>query len=65
MEQVKEKLEKLLGREPSCSRLKDGKFMADYFKYGAPARKFVAETEEDALKKLLEYLESQPKTKAP
>ena len=31
--------------------------MADYFKYGAPASKFIAETEEQALKQLLEWLE--------
>ena len=57
MDEVKAKLEKLLGREPTCSRLKDGTFMADYFKYGAPALKFIADTEEQALEQLFEWLE--------
>lgn len=57
MSDTKVKLEVLLGREPTCSKLKDGRFMADYFKYGAPASKFIAETEEQALKQLLEWLE--------
>jgi len=62
---VQEKLLKLLGREPTCSLLRDGRYMADFFKYGAPATKFVAETEEAALQSLLDYLEALPKAELP
>lgn len=60
MSEVVEKLKVLLGREPSCSQLKDGTFMADYFEYGAPAKKFIAATEEKAYEALLTYLEKKP-----
>jgi hypothetical protein len=62
MEAVRKELKSLLGREPTCSLLKDGQFLADYYAYRAPATKFVAKTEDEALKALLEYLKSKPKT---
>lgn len=65
MPTVREKLLKLLGREPSCSRLLNGKYIADFFKYGAPATRFVADTEDQALQQLLDYLEAEPKTEQP
>lgn len=51
-------LEKLLGREPDCSRLPDGRFMANYFKYGALPKDFTGVTEREALEKLLSYLKA-------
>lgn len=58
MSEVVEKLTALLGREPTCSKLTDGTFMADYFEYKAPAKRFIAATEEEAQQALLTYLES-------
>jgi len=61
---IKEELGKILGREPSCSLLKDGRYMADFFKYGAKATEFVGVTEDEAYSKLLTYLRNMPKNEA-
>lgn len=55
-QEIKEELTTVLGREPSCSLLKDGRFMADFFKYGAKPTEFIADNEDDAYLKLLNYL---------
>ena len=54
---VKEELAKILGREPTCSLLKDGKYMADFFKYGAKPGEFIGDTEDEAYEKLFAYLQ--------
>lgn len=56
--ETKKELEVLLGREPSCSLLKSGKYMADYFRFGAKPTEFVGSSEEEALQKLLAYLKT-------
>jgi hypothetical protein len=59
-EDIKKELEVLLGREPTCSLLKDGKYMADFFKYGENPAVFIGTTEEDALHKLYIHLKEKP-----
>lgn len=56
--EVYKELEKMLGREPDCSRLPDGRFMANYFKYGALPKDFTGVTAEEAYGKLLSYLKA-------
>jgi hypothetical protein len=60
-QQVIDELKTILGREPTCTQVKGGKFMADYFKVGAKPTQFVADTENEAFEKLLNYLKSLPK----
>ena len=57
---IKDELTKILGREPSCSLLKTGKYMADYFKVGSKPTEFIGATEDEALEKLHSYLKSKP-----
>jgi len=54
--QVLDKLKELLGREPTCSKLKSGKYLADYLNLQTPLTKLVADTEEEAFEKLLTFL---------
>ena len=57
-QQVIDELTALLGREPTCTKVKDGKYLAEYVKLGAPLTKLVADTEDEALSNLLNYLKS-------
>ena len=63
-QEIKEDLTKILGREPTCSKLKDGKFFADFFRHGAPATQFVGDTEGAAMEALHTFLVSQKKPEA-
>lgn len=56
--ELRDKLKTLLNREPSCSKLADGRFIADYFQYGVPATKFTGKSEDEALSGLLEFLQT-------
>ena len=62
-DQIRSELSEILGREPTCSKVKDGKFMADYFKVGAKPTQFVADTEDEAFEKLLLYLKGHTEPK--
>jgi hypothetical protein len=59
--QVRSELKKLLKREPTVTKLKDGGYVADYFEYKAHAKEFKGATEDEAYRCLFEYL-SRPKT---
>jgi len=54
-----------LNREPTVSRLKDGKFFADYFALTAPATQFIGDTEHEAYLGLAKWLASQPQEELP
>ncbi len=51
-------LEKLLGRPPTVSQLRDGRWMADYMGHKVP---FVDQDPTEALRKLYEHLKSKSK----
>ena len=65
LQEIKSELKNLLGREPSCSLLKDGKYMADYFRFGAKPTEFVGTTEDEALEKLHTYIKQLKKDETP
>ena len=61
MNDTRTELKKLLNREVGVEKLKTGKFMAKYLAYGTSPSPLVADSEEEALEKLLTYLKTKPK----
>lgn len=51
-------LEKLLGRQPTVSQLRDGRWMVDYLGHSKP---FVDQDPSEAMRKLYEHLRNKPK----
>ena len=62
-EQIKSELCEILKREPSSTKLKDGRIMADYYRHDAKPTEFIGDTEDEAFEKLLTYLKAQPQPK--
>jgi hypothetical protein len=58
LEQVKEKLSKLLGREVQTEKTKTGRHICKFLSYNAPMATLVGDTEEEAFRKLLQHVES-------
>jgi hypothetical protein len=60
LEQVKKILNSMLSREVGVEQTKFGKYICKYLEYGAPMSTLVGDTEDDAYRKLLHYLNSKP-----
>ena len=57
-----ERLKLLLGREPEVEKTRFGKYIAQYVTYTLNPMLLLADTYDEALEKLLEYLEAHPKS---
>jgi hypothetical protein len=61
----KDELRGWLGREPTATKLKDGRYLADYFLYKGRASELIADSEEEAISKLHSMLSAKLKKQPP